>query len=438
MRNDLQLSKLIHKNILMKKITTIEKKEIFSWIMYDFANSAYPTIITTVAFSVFFKEVITKGIVYGDLLWGTSISLSMLLSIIIAIPLSAIADITDKRKTFLFMFSSICIISTAFLCLLEEGMILTAIFIFVISSIGFECSIVFYNSYLPNISTKENIGRISGWGWGLGYFGGLLCLILCYPFLKDGYELANQGEFKKSFLITSIFFALFSLPMLFTLRKSFQENKLTKDPKNHLIFEELYQLIKQYKKNIDAMKFLIAFFLFNDGIITIIAFCSIYAVSTLSFTMQENLILFICIQISAGLGSFVFGYVSDYIGHRKTLISTLFIWCLIIISAFLNTSKEEFFIIGIGAGILLGSTQSSSRAMMASYIPEMHEAKGYAIYGICGKFSSILGPITFGVISSMLSNQRLAILSILIFFIPSIYLLCKIRDEEGKKEKSNE
>ena len=438
MKNDLQLSKFTHKNILMTKNAPTEKKEIFSWIMYDFANSAYPTIITTVAFSVFFKEVITKGIVYGDLLWGSAISLSMLLSIIIAIPLSAIADISDKRKTFLFIFSFICIIFTALLSLLEEGMVVSAIIIFVISSIGFECSIVFYNSYLPNLSTKENIGRISGWGWGLGYFGGLLCLILCYPFLKDGYELTNQDEFKKSFLITSIFFALFSLPMLFTLRKSFQENKLTKDPKNHLIFEELYQLIKQYKKNIDAMKFLIAFFLFNDGIITIIAFCSIYAVSTLSFTMQENLILFICIQISAGLGSFVFGYVSDYIGHRKTLISTLFIWCLIIISAFLNTSKEEFFIIGIGAGILLGSTQSSSRAMMASYIPEMHEAKGYAIYGICGKFSSILGPITFGVISSMLSNQRLAILSILIFFIPSIYLLCKIRDEEGKKEKSNE
>tara|TARA_B100000686_G_scaffold74155_3_gene80135 strand:+ start:9560 stop:10876 length:1317 start_codon:yes stop_codon:yes gene_type:complete len=438
MKNDLQLSKFTHKNILMTKNAPTDKKEIFSWIMYDFANSAYPTIITTVAFSVFFKEVITKGIVYGDLLWGSAISLSMLLSIIIAIPLSAIADISDKRKTFLFIFSFICIIFTALLSLLEEGMVVSAIIIFVISSIGFECSIVFYNSYLPNLSTKENIGRISGWGWGLGYFGGLLCLILCYPFLKDGYELTNQDEFKKSFLITSIFFALFSLPMLFTLRKSFQENKLTKDPKNHLIFEELYQLIKQYKKNIDAMKFLIAFFLFNDGIITIIAFCSIYAVSTLSFTMQENLILFICIQISAGLGSFVFGYVSDYIGHRKTLISTLFIWCLIIISAFLNTSKEEFFIIGIGAGILLGSTQSSSRAMMASYIPEMHEAKGYAIYGICGKFSSILGPITFGVISSMLSNQRLAILSILIFFIPSIYLLCKIRDEEGKKEKSNE
>ena len=438
MKNDLQLSKFTHKNILMTKNAPTDKKEIFSWIMYDFANSAYPTIITTVAFSVFFKEVITKGIVYGDLLWGSAISLSMLLSIIIAIPLSAIADISDKRKTFLFIFSFICIIFTALLSLLEEGMVVSAIIIFVISSIGFECSIVFYNSYLPNLSTKENIGRISGWGWGLGYFGGLLCLILCYPFLKDGYELTNQDEFKKSFLITSIFFALFSLPMLFTLRKSFQENKLTKDPKNHLIFEELYQLIKQYKKNIDAMKFLIAFFLFNDGIITIIAFCSIYAVSTLSFTMQENLILFICIQISAGLGSFVFGYVSDYIGHRKTLISTLFIWCLIIISAFLNTSKEEFFIIGIGAGILLGSTQSSSRAMMASYIPEMHEAKGYAIYGICGKFSSILGPITFGVMSSMLSNQRLAILSILIFFIPSIYLLCKIRDEEGKKEKSNE
>tara|TARA_Y100000588_G_scaffold130024_1_gene142407 strand:+ start:2339 stop:3607 length:1269 start_codon:yes stop_codon:yes gene_type:complete len=422
----------------MTKNTAIEKKEIFSWALYDFANSAYPTIITTVAFSVFFKEVITKGVVYGDLLWGTSISLSMVLSIIIAIPLSAIADIYDKRKMFLFLFSLICIVFTALLSLLEEGMILTAIFIFVISSVGFECSIVFYNSYLPNLSTKENIGKISGWGWGLGYFGGLLCLILCYPFLKGGYELANQIEYKKSFLITSIFFAIFSLPMLFTLRKSYQKNILTKNSKSQLIFKELYQLMQQYKNNINALKFLVAFFLFNDGIITIIAFCSIYAVSTLAFTMQENLLLFICIQISAGLGSFAFGYISDSIGHRKTLISTLIIWCLIIIAAFLNTSKNEFFIIGIGAGVLLGSTQSSSRAMMASYIPEMHEAKGYAIYGICGKFSSILGPITFGVISSMLSNQRMAILSILIFFIPSIYLLCRIKDKEEKKEKSNE
>ena len=426
----------------MIKSTEINKKEIYSWLLYDFANSAYPTIITTVAFSVFFKEVISKGESYGDLLWGTSISLSMLLSIIIAIPLSAIADIFNKRKTFLFIFSFICIIATASLSLLSEGMIISAMIIFIISSIGFECSIVFYNSYLPNISTKENIGKISGWGWGLGYFGGLLCLIFCYPFLKDGYELANQSEFKKSFLITSFFFALFSLPMLFALRKSFQEKKpiteSAKYSKIHLIYTELHQLIQQYKNNIDAVRFLIAFFLFNDGIITIIAFCSIYAVSTLSFTMQENLILFISIQISAGLGSFVFGYISDSIGHRKTLIFTLIIWCLIIIAAFFNTSKEEFFIIGIVAGVLLGSSQSSSRAMMASYIPEMHEAKGYAIYGICGKFSSILGPITFGIISSMLSNQRLAILSILIFFVPSIFMLCKIKDKEEKKEKTNE
>ena len=426
----------------MIKSTVINKKEIYSWLLYDFANSAYPTIITTVAFSVFFKEVIAKGESYGDLLWGISISLSMLLSIIIAIPLSAIADIFDKRKTFLFIFSFICVIATASLSLLAEGMIISAMSIFIISSIGFECSIVFYNSYLPNISTKENIGKISGWGWGLGYFGGLLCLIFCYPFLKDGYELANQNEFKKSFLITSFFFALFSLPMLFALRKSFQEKKSikrsVKKSKIHLIYTELHQLIQQYKNNIDAMRFLIAFFLFNDGIITIIAFCSIYAVSTLSFTMQENLILFISIQISAGLGSFVFGYISDSIGHRKTLIFTLIIWCLIIIAAFLNTSKEEFFIIGIVAGVLLGSSQSSSRAMMASYIPEMHEAKGYAIYGICGKFSSILGPITFGIISSMLSNQRLAILSILIFFVPSIFMLCKIKDKEEKKEEEND
>ena len=407
---------------------TIKKKEIYSWLLYDFANSAYPTIITTVAFSVFFKEVIVKGESYGDLLWGMSISLSMFLSIIIAIPLSAIADIYDKRKMFLLIFCFICISGTALLSLLGEGMIISAIFIFIISSIGFECSLVFYNSYLPNISTPENIGKISGWGWGLGYFGGLLCLILCYPFLKDGYELANQANFKNSFIITSIFYALFSLPLLYTLRNSFKENKVlnnsTTSSNVRVIYTELTKLIRDSKKNINAVRFLFAFFLFNDGIITIIAFCSIYAITTLSFTMKENLILFISIQISAGLGSLIFGYISDFMGHRRTLIVTLSLWCLVIIAAFLNTTKDTFFIIGITAGVLLGSTQSSSRAMMASYVPEKHEAKGYAIYGICGKFSSILGPITFGYISTMLSDQRLAILSILFLTLNWIFELC--------------
>ncbi len=395
-------------------------REVFSWCMYDFANSAFPTLIVTVAYSVYFKTIVAGGGGSGDFLWGVSLSLAMILSVTITPPLSAVADRQNARKRFLILFAYISVLATAFLSNVTAGMIFAGMALFIIATAAFEGSLIFYNSFLPDISTPKTIGKVSGWGWGLGYLGGLLCLFMVKPFLAGGFSPENLPLFRMSFVVVAAFYGIFTLPVVFWLRETRPESR---KPNKNGAFAELWQTLKDTGKTPGAFKFLIAFFLYNDGIVTVISFSSIYAVSTLNFTMGEVLGLFIMVQVSAGVGAFALGYLVDAWGPRKTILLTLVNWCLVVIVAYFTETKHVFLGVSLLAGLSLGSSQSASRVLMANYIPEEKSAQLFSFYGICGKMSSVLGPLVFGGVSALTGEQRSAILSVLVFFVAGGVLL---------------
>lgn len=396
------------------------RREIFSWCMYDFANSAFPTLIVTVAYSVYFKEIVAGGGGDADFLWGLSLSLAMIISVTITPPLSTIADSRSHRKRFLILYTYLCVLATALLASVKAGMILAGMLLFIIATAAFESSLIFYNSFLPDVSTRKTIGKISGWGWGLGYVGGLLCLFMVKPFLAGGFAPENLPSFRLSFIAVAGFYALFSLPLIFWLREA-PPRPAEENPRG--AFAELRQTLGDIRKTPGALRFLLAFFLYNDGIITVISFSSIYAVSTLQFTMSEVLGLFISVQVSAGVGAFTLGYLVDSWGPRKTILLTLANWCVVVIAAYFTSTKSVFLGVSLLAGLSLGSSQSASRALMAGYIPGNRSAQSFSFYGVCGKMSSVLGPIVFGGVSALTGSQRLAILSVLAFFLSGGALL---------------
>ena len=388
--------------------------------MYDFANSAFPTLIVTVAYSVYFKTIVAGGGGRGDFLWGASLSIAMILSVTVTPPLSAIADRRNARKRFLILFAYLCVLATALLGNVTAGMIFAGMALFIIATAAFESSLIFYNSFLPDVSTPKTIGKVSGWGWGLGYLGGLLCLFLVKPLLAGGFSTDNLSLFRMSFVAVAAFYGLFTLPVIFWLR----ENKTKSTISNgYGAFAELWNTLKDTRKTPGALRFLVAFFLYNDGIVTVISFSSIYAVSTLKFSMGEVLGLFIMVQVSAGVGAFALGYLVDAWGPRKTILLTLVNWCVVVIVAYFTDTKYVFLGVSLLAGLSLGSSQSASRALMASYIPEEKSAQSFSFYGICGKMSSVLGPLVFGGVSALTGEQRSAILSVLVFFVAGGVLL---------------
>lgn len=409
-------------------------REVFSWCMYDFANSAFPTLIVTVAYSVYFKTIVAGGGGRGDFLWGIALSMAMILSVSITPPLSAVADRRSTRKRFLVLFAYICVLATALLANVTAGMIFAGMALFIVATAAFESSLIFYNSFLPDVSTPRTIGKVSGWGWGLGYLGGLLCLFLVKPFLAGGFSQENLPLFRMSFVAVAGFYGLFTIPLIFWLRET---KANTKKPNEKGAFAELWKTLQDMRKTPGAIRFLIAFFLYNDGIVTVISFSSIYAVSTLKFSMGEVLGLFIMVQVSAGVGAFALGYLVDAWGPRKTILLTLVNWCVVVIVAYFTETKSVFLGISLLAGLSLGSSQSASRALMASYIPEKRSAQSFSFYGICGKMSSVLGPLVFGGVSAFTGEQRTAILSVLVFFLVGGALLW-LTPETKKSDLANQ
>ncbi|MEE9276248.1 MAG: MFS transporter [bacterium] len=407
-------------------------REVFSWCLYDFANSAYPTLIVTVAYSVYFRRVVAGGSGNADFLWGLSLSIAMIITVLITPPMSAVADRRGRRKRMLLAYAALCVGATALLAGVGPGMLAAGMGLYIAATVGFEGSLIFYNAFLPAVSTPETRGRVSGWGWGLGYFGGLLCLLLVRPLLEGGFAPENLPLFRMSFLAVAIFYALFTLPLVLWLRETPSPSGPS-DPSapsatsagslTAAAFGDLWATFGKMRAQRGALRFLLAFFLYNDGIVTVISFSSIYAVTTLGYSMSETLSLFIAVQVSAAAGALALGHLTDAWGARKTVLLTLAVWCLVVIAAYLSHSKAVFFGVSLLAGLALGSSQAASRSLMAGFITPGREAQGYAFYGMCGKMSAILGPLLFGGVSALLGSQRPAILSILLFFLAGGALL---------------
>jgi len=371
-------------------------------------------------YAVYFKKVVAEGKSIGDLYWSIGTSLAMIITAFISPILGAIADYSAGKKRFLLFFTLLCIVATSSLFFVGEGEIFFGILLFVLANIGFEAGLVFYDSFLPEITEPKNFGRVSGYGFAMGYLGSLATLAIIYPFI--------QAEMiKESFPVAALFFLIFAIP-LFVYLKDNRKIKSEKVSYLNIGITRVWNTISNLKHYKNLAIFLLAYFFYIEGVNTIIFFSGNYASTTLGFTETELLIFFLTVQTTAIAGSVILGIIADSIGQKKTIIITLIMWLITVLLAYLVQEKNGFYVVGLIAGAAMGSSQSTSRSLMSKLTPADKKTEFFGFYSFFGKSSAIIGPLVFGFVSFISGDQRLAIFSIGIFFLIGLIILLWVND----------
>ncbi len=403
--------------------TGITKGKILSWTLFDFANTSFYVLILTVGYPLYFKEIVVSG-GEGDFLWGMAFSISMVCVALLSPVLGAIADFGAGKKNFLALFTILCIVSTSLMYFVGPSDIVAAIVLLIVANIGFEAGLVFYDSFLPEITTERSYGRVSGYGFAMGYAGSLVTLLVALPLYEHGFTTENIPNVRLSFLIAAVFFAIFSLP-LFLFLPDKQRTTNFRFSFFMVGFQRLRNTFREISQYKNIARYLLAYFLYVDGINTIIVFSSIYAHQTLQFTLAEIVLFFAMVQTSALIGSVIFGVIADHLGHKKTLSLTLMLWLIVVLIAYAVPDKLIFYAVGVLAGVAMGSSQSISRSLMSTLTPFEKKTEFFGFYSFFGKASAILGPLVFGAMSSF-ANQRVAILSVGLFLLIGLILLQRV------------
>ena len=397
----------------------MNKKQVLSWCLFDFANSSYSAVIAAVVFQVYFINVIVGNADgRGDLWWGRAISFSMLLVSLSSPFLGGIADYTGLRKPLLAFYTYICVLAVAGFFFLSPGEAVLGFILIVIANIGMEGGLVFYNSFLPRIAPVEYQGRVSGWGFGVGYAGSILSLLIALP-------LANAGSFELIWLMVAVFFALFSLPAFLLLPRD-DVTGIPAAQAGLLGIRKAWQTLREIWSLKEPRKFLIAYLIYEDGVNTVIIFSSSLAATTFAFSQGELIGLYVVVQMTALAGAFLLSKPTDTWGPKKVVILSLLLWSLVAVSAFFVQSKTLFWAIACTAGLGLGSVQAGTRAFFTQFIPAGKEAEYFGVYSLVGKSSAVMGPLVFGQVSVAFGSQRPAILSIAAFFIIGLILLWRV------------
>ncbi len=406
--------------------SSASRRTILSWTLFDFANTAFYVLILTVGYPLYFKKVIVGGGAEGDALWGLSFSLSMLIVAVLSPILGAVADYGAGKKRFLWLFTLLCVLCTAGLFFVGDSMILAGMILLVLANIGFEGGLVFYDAFLPEITTERSYGRVSGYGFAMGYLGSLVTLVIAMPLYAGGFETANLANVRMSFLLAAVMFFLFALP-LFIVVPDRQRHASLKLNFAAIGLRRIRSTFQEFPKYRNVGRFLLAYFLYIDAVNTIVIFSSIFADETLKLPIQDIIIFFAIVQTSALIGSVLFGILADKIGHKKTLVISLLIWLAVVTLAYFVVDAAMFFGVGVLAGVALGSSQSSSRSLMTTIIPPEKKTEFFGFYSFFGKASAIIGPVLFGVVSSY-ANQRMALVSVGVLLLAGLALLNRVSE----------
>jgi UMF1 family MFS transporter len=401
----------------------MNKKQVGAWALFDFANSVYPAVITTTVFSIYYVgTVVGNETGRGNWWWGVSVAVSALIVAITSPLLGAIADRGGARKKFMLTYTVICIIGVLLMTVLRPGMVVAGLVIFVIANVGFESALVFYNAYLPDIAPTEKQGWVSGLGFGVGYLGSALGLLMVIPFTT---------RLDVVWLLVAAFFLIFSLPAFFYLPGD-KGGDMTVPQAARWGVANFREIVREVWELKDLRNFLIAFFFYIDGVLTIIVSAGNVATETFGFSFNDTIKLFLVVQISALIGAFALAKPTDSYGPKKILNGVLLLWIAASISAFFIQSQALFWAVAVIVGLGLGAVQSASRSFMSSLIPDGKEAEMFGFYALCGKSSSIVGPLLFGGAALAFGgNQRPGFLLITVLFIIGLALLQRVNDPKA-------
>ncbi len=400
------------------------KKAVFSWVLFDWANSSFPTVVITFVIPSYFTEVIAENNLVGTQQWGQMVALSSLVIAILSPIFGSIADLRGGRKPWLAFFSTITIISSALIWFFPPVLSSSFWILFSVSLgvIGFEVGSVFYNAMLSNIAPEPYIGRLSGWAWGAGYFGGIVCLaIALFVFIEGkGAWLGLDGEqyehIRACGPLVAFWFALFSIP-LFLFVPDQKRTRLSTIQAVQNGLGALKKILLQIRERPDLLKFLIAHMIYMDGLNTIFFFGGIYAAGTFGFTLDEIVMLGIAMNVLAGIGGISFAWLDDFFGSKPTILIALMLMILATIILVAIETKLHFIIAAFFLSIFVGPVQASSRALMLRFSPPSHTTELFGLYSFSGKVTSFAGPWIMGIITVAYGNQRYGISSVIVFLV---------------------
>ena len=417
----------------MKNAQSASKSELFSWALYDWANSAFFAVIQTFVFATYFIQSVAENDTIGSTQWGNTISAAGLVIAFGGPMLGAMADQFGRRKPWIVAFSLLCIAATAGLWFVQPGseFVTLALILIFFSTIGSEVAIIFYNAMLPDLASKENVGRWSGWAWGLGYAGGMVCLVVAlYGFIQVevppfGLDEAYSEPVRATFLLVAVWYLLFSMPLFFNTPDTPRTNiGLSKAVTNG--WQQLKDSVAHVKKYRHILRFLVARMVFIDALATVFAFGGIYAAGTFNMDATQVLIFGIGLNITAGIGAGVFAWVDDLLGSRRTMLISLGALIIITTAILLVTSITWFYVTGLALGIFVGPVQAASRTYMARVAPDHLKNQMFGLLALSGKVTAFIGPFLVGWVTFFAASQRVGMSVIVMLFIIGFVLLLRV------------
>jgi UMF1 family MFS transporter len=422
----------------MPSLQSYDRRAVFAWATYDFANSAFSALVLTFIFSTYFTKAIAPNEIIGTSLWSRGLTISGLTVALLSPFMGALADSGGYRKRFLIALTAVAVIGTAMLYSAQAGDVLKALVWFIIANIGVEMGMVFYNAFLPEIAPPEKIGRVSGYGWSFGYVGGLLAMLLAMVgFVENdapwfGFSKENGEHLRATNLLVAVWIAVFSIPIFVWVK----EKKRVLVKLERVFISTLRQLketateVRRYRQ---IVRLLAARIFYNDAILTIFSFGGIYAAGTFGFTFTEILTFGIVLNITAGIGAFALGFLDDAIGGKKTILISNAAFMVATLIAVLAPNKIWFWIAGIIVGTFSGPNQAASRSLMGRFVPPNKENEFFGFYAFSGKATAFMGPLLLGLLTQTFNSQRVGVSVVLVFFLIGSVILSLVDEKEGRR-----
>lgn len=407
----------------------------WSWATFDFANSGFTTVVSTFVFSAYFAQAIAPDAETGTALWGTATGIAGLIIALTSPFAGAIADHTGRRKPWLAAFTLLCVTATATLWFAAPGAqsIPLALTAAVIGTVGFEVGLVFYNAMLPSLTTPDRLGRLSGLAWGFGYCGGLLCLVIALvgfiqadtpPF---GLDKDNAEHVRATMLLTALWILIFAWP-LFVFTPDAPRTGL---PMKDAVIKgttTLLTTLRNVRQHANSFRFLIARMVYIDGVNTMFAFGGIYAAGTFGMSLEDIILFGIALNVTAGLGAAVFGWIDDRLGSKRTLTWSLLALIATSCGVLLAQTPTQFWIAGLAMSVFFGPVQAASRTFMAHLAPPDMRGEMFGLYAVTGKITSFMGPFAVGAVTALAGSQRIGMATILVFLIVGLILLQSVKE----------
>jgi UMF1 family MFS transporter len=416
-----------------------DRRSVVAWALYDFANSSFTTLVVTFIYATYFTRGIVGDDTLGTAMWSRGVTVTALTVALLSPVLGAVADRGGYRKALLFASTVLCIGATVGLFFPRPGQVALALTVFVLANVAYEMGGVFYNAFLPDIAPPHRIGRISGFGWGLGYVGGLACMVLALVgFVQPavpwfGFATEHGENIRATNLLVAVWFAVFSVPIFLLVPEDRSRVSPPGSPIIRQAFRQLWTTFHEVRRYREIVRLLAARLFYNDGLITIFAFGAIYAQGTFGFTTEEILILGIVLNVTAGLGAFAMGFMDDALGGKRTIQVSVVGLITAAVMAVLTGSRALFWVAAILIGIFAGPNQAASRSLLGRFVPPDKENEFFGFFAFSGKATAFIGPFMLGVLTQAFGTQRAGVAVVIVLFAAGLAVLATVDEAEGRR-----